>query len=45
MNLVSVNVSLPRQVEWRGRRVRTSIWKSSMPGRVCVNRVNLEGDQ
>ena len=45
MKLVSVNVGLPREVDWRGRRVRTSIWKTPMPGRVQVGRLNLEGDQ
>jgi MOSC domain-containing protein YiiM len=45
MNLVSVNVGLPKEVDWHGRRVRTSIWKSPRPGRVRVNRLNLEGDQ
>jgi MOSC domain-containing protein YiiM len=45
MNLVSVNVGLPREIDWRGRRVRTSIWKTPVAGRVRVNRLNLEGDQ
>jgi len=40
-----VNVGLPREVEWRGRRVRTSIWKSPRQGRVRVERENLEGDR
>ena len=45
MKLVSVNVSLPRRVEWRGRQVRTSIWKSPVTGRVRVTRLSLEGDK
>jgi MOSC domain-containing protein YiiM len=45
MNLVSVNVGLPREVDGRGRRVRTSIWKTPVPGRVRVGRLNLQGDQ
>jgi MOSC domain-containing protein YiiM len=45
MNLVSVNVGFPRDVDWRGRRLRTSIWKTPMPRRVRVDRLNLEGDQ
>ena len=44
MKLVSVNVGGPREVEWRGRKVRTSIWKTAVEGRVRVNRLNLEGD-
>lgn len=45
MKLVSVNVGLPRQVDWRGRRVRTSIWKAPVPGRVRVTPRGLEGDR
>jgi MOSC domain-containing protein YiiM len=45
VRLVSVNVGLPREVDWRGRRIRTSIWKTPVEGRVRVNRLNLEGDQ
>ena len=45
MELVSVNVGLPREVDWRGRTVRTSIWKTPRPGRVRVERLNLEGDR
>jgi MOSC domain-containing protein YiiM len=43
--LVSVNVGLPREIEWRGRLVRTSIWKSPVEGRVRVASLNLEGDR
>jgi hypothetical protein len=25
--LLSVNVGLPRDIEWKGRTVRTGIWK------------------
>lgn len=45
MHLVSVNVGLPREVDWLGRLVRTSIWKAPVEGRVRVNRLNLEGDR
>ena len=45
MKVLSVNVGLPREVEWRGRRVRTSIWKSPIEGRVPVGTLNLEGDE
>lgn len=45
MNILSVNVGLPRDVEWRGRIVRTSIWKSPREGRVRAGRLNLEGDE
>ena len=45
MRLVSVNVGLPREVEWHGQRVRTSIWKSPVEGQVRVASLNLEGDE
>ena len=44
MQLVSVNVGLPRQVDWHGRTVRTSIWKSRVEGPVRVRSLNLDGD-
>ena len=45
MKLLSVNAGLPREVEWRGKVVRTSIFKTPVPGRVTVRRLNLLGDQ
>ena len=42
--VVSVNVGLPREVAWRGRTVRTGIWKEPVPGRVFAARLNLVGD-
>ena len=45
MQLVSVNVGLPREVTWHGRVVRTSIWKDPVEGLVHVSSLNLEGDQ
>jgi len=42
--LVSVNVGLPRDIEWRGRTVHTGIWKDPVPGRRRVGRLNVEGD-
>src|SRR5262245_32187090 len=45
MKLLSVNVSLPREVEWNGRMIRTSIFKTPLPGRVLVRNMNVEGDQ
>src|SRR6476646_9408626 len=45
MKLLSVNVGLPREVEWNGRTIRTSIFKSPVPGRVPVRKLNLDGDQ
>jgi MOSC domain-containing protein YiiM len=45
MRLVSVNVGLPREIEWRGRTVRTSIFKTPIERRLRVTLLNLEGDQ
>jgi len=45
MKLLSVNVGLPREIEWNGKLVRTSIFKAPVPGRVRVTQLNLEGDQ
>jgi len=42
--LASVNVGLPRSVEWQGRRIRTAIWKDPVDGPVDVRGVNLVGD-
>lgn len=42
--LLSVNVGLPRDIEWRGRIVRTAIWKDPVQGRRRVKRLNVEGD-
>lgn len=42
--LLSVNVGLPRDIEWKGRTVRTGIWKDPLPGRCLVRRLNLDGD-
>lgn len=42
--LLSVNVGLPRDIEWKGRTVHTGIWKDPVRGRCRVGRLNLEGD-
>ena len=42
--LLSVNVGLPRDIEWSGRVVRTGIWKDPVHGRCRVGRLNLDGD-
>ena len=45
MNLLSVNVGLPREIEWKGKIVRTSIFKAPVTGRVRVAKLNVDGDQ
>ena len=45
LKLLSVNVGMPREVDWQGRLVRTSIFKSPVWGPVRVRTLNLEGDE
>lgn len=45
LKLLSINVGLPREVEWRGKIVRTSIFKAPVSGRVRVTRLNVQGDR
>lgn len=42
--LVSVNVGVPREVDWNGKPVKTAIWKSPVSGPVMARRLNLDGD-
>src|SRR5215467_1316248 len=42
--LISVNVGLPRDIQWKGRTVHTGIWKAPVHGRCRVRRLNLDGD-
>jgi len=44
LRVVSVNVGLPREVEWRGKQVTTGIFKTSVAGPVAVAGVQLAGD-
>jgi MOSC domain-containing protein YiiM len=45
MQIVSVNVGLPREIEWRGITVSTGIFKEPVAGEVAVKRLNLAGDR
>lgn len=45
MQVVSVNVGMPREVEWKGMRVATSIFKSPVEGAIAVRSLNLAGDR
>lgn len=45
MNIVSVNVGLPREVLWHGRTVTTGIYKERVAGRVALRKLNLDGDR
>ncbi len=44
MKLVSVNVGMPREVLWHGRRVTTGIFKEPVQGRIALRTLNLESD-
>jgi len=45
MRILAISVGGPRQIEWHGRLVQTSIFKAPVLGRVRVTQLNLEGDQ
>jgi len=42
--LLSVNVGMPRDIEWQGKTVHTAIWKTPVQGRCMVRRLNIDGD-
>ena len=42
--LLSVNVGLPREVNWNGKTVRTAVWKFPVEGRRMVRKLNIDGD-
>ena len=43
-SLISVNVGLPKTVEWRDQPVTTGIFKSPVEGSVALRKHNLDGD-
>ena len=45
MKLISLNVALPRIVEYDGGPVATGIFKEPVAGPVTIRRLNLEGDR
>jgi MOSC domain-containing protein YiiM len=44
MRVTSVNVGMPREVEWDGRTVVTGIFKSPVATKRSVRRLNIDGD-
>jgi MOSC domain-containing protein YiiM len=44
MQLISVNVGLPREMIWNGKTVTTGIFKEPIEGRVQLSLLNLAGD-
>lgn len=45
MKLVSVNVSLPVEIDYNNTRISTSIFKTPIAGKVAVHQFQLAGDQ
>jgi len=45
MKIVSVNVAIPREVVWKGRVVRTGIFKEPVQRSVRLQALNLDGDR
>jgi hypothetical protein len=45
MKLISVNVGLPREVQWKSKRVTTDIFKEPVHHRVLLRMLNLDGDR
>jgi MOSC domain-containing protein YiiM len=45
MRVLSVNVGQPREVEWKGRRLLTAIFKEPVAGSVRVTSTQIEGDR
>src|SRR6266581_2446085 len=45
MKLLSLNVGLPRIVEYNGEPVATGIFKQPVPGPVMLRTLNLDGDR
>jgi MOSC domain-containing protein YiiM len=44
MKLISVNVSLPREITWQGETILTGIFKEPVEGPVMLRTLNLDGD-
>ena len=43
--LISINASLPKEVDFEGQKVITSIFKEPIEGRIILRRLNLDGDK
>ncbi len=43
--VISLNIGLPRTVNFQGQAVTTGIFKESVKGRIKLRRLNLEGDK
>lgn len=45
MKVISVNVGLPRTVQWKGKAVSTGIFKTPVSGRIHLRTLNFDGDR
>lgn len=45
MKILSLNVGLPREVNWQGKMVTTGIFKEPVKGPVMLRKLNLDGDR
>lgn len=45
MQLISVNTSLPKTIDFNGTIIQTGIFKTPVEGRVFLGKVNLAGDR
>jgi ferredoxin-NADP reductase/MOSC domain-containing protein YiiM len=45
MKVLSVNVGLPREVQWKGKVVSTGIFKEPVSGRIKLRTLNFDGDR
>ena len=45
VRVVSVNVGLPRELNWQGKVVTTGIFKEPVNGRIMLRTLNLDGDR
>jgi MOSC domain-containing protein YiiM len=45
VNIVSVNVGMPREVIWKGMTVQTAIFKEPVDCPVTISKLNLAGDK
>ena len=45
MKVISLNVGLPREIQWNDRLVTTGIFKEPVAGRVMLRASNLDGDR
>lgn len=43
--ILSVNVSIPKEIEFEGQKVTTGIFKEPVEGRIMLRTLNLDGDK